>query len=86
MAARVIAELCLRRAGAARQALQALSDRELEVFRLIADGMPNAQIAARLVTTEKTVKSHVSNVLAKLHLDDRTQAAVFAWRHGIAHR
>ena len=34
---------------------------------------------------EKTVKSHVSNILAKLHLDDRTQVAVFAWRHGIAH-
>lgn len=84
MAARVVAELRGRRAGAASQAMQALSDRELEVLVLIAEALPNAQIAARLVISEKTVKSHVSNILVKLHLDDRTQAAVFAWRHGIA--
>ncbi len=63
-----------------------LSERELEVLRLIADGMSNEEIAERLVISEKTVKSHVSNVLGKLHVADRTQAAVYAWREGIVRR
>ncbi|RME82577.1 MAG: DNA-binding response regulator [Caldilineae bacterium] len=61
-----------------------LSDREFEVLRLIAEGLDNATIAERLSISEKTVKSHVSNILGKLHLADRTQAAVFAWKEGIA--
>ncbi len=60
-----------------------LSERELDVLRLIAAGLSNAEIAAKLIIGEKTVKSHVGNILAKLHLADRTQAAVFAWRKGI---
>ena len=60
-----------------------LSEREIEVLRLIADGLSNATIAERLFISEKTVKSHVSNILSKLHLADRTQAAVYAWREGI---
>ena len=63
-----------------------LSPRELEVLRLIADGLSNATIAAKLVISEKTVKVHVSNVLSKLHILDRTQAAVFAWQQGLVHR
>ena len=63
-----------------------LSDREMEVLRLIANGFPNAQIAEQLVISEKTVKGHVSNILGKLHLADRTQAAVYAWREGIMRR
>jgi two-component system, NarL family, response regulator LiaR len=63
-----------------------LSERELEVIRLIADGLSNSDIAAALVISEKTVKSHVSNILSKLHLADRTQAAVYAWREGIVRR
>ncbi len=63
-----------------------LSEREQEVLRLIAAGMSNADIAAELVLSEKTVKGHVSNILSKLHLADRTQAAIFAWREGIVHR
>ncbi|HEY0753189.1 MAG TPA: response regulator transcription factor [Ktedonobacteraceae bacterium] len=59
-----------------------LSDREHEVLHLIAEGCSNAEIARRLVISEKTVKSHVGNILSKLHLADRTQAAVFAWREG----
>jgi NarL family two-component system response regulator LiaR len=60
-----------------------LSKRELEVLRLIAEGISNADIAERLFISEKTVKSHVSNILSKLHLADRTQAAVYAWRNGM---
>ena len=57
---------------------------ELEnVLRLIAEGLSNAAIAERLVLSEKTVKSHVRNILGKLHLVDRTQAAIFAWRQGL---
>jgi two-component system, NarL family, response regulator LiaR len=59
-----------------------LSQRELEVLGLIAQGMSNAAIGAKLFISEKTVKSHVGNILSKLHLDDRTQAAVYAWRQG----
>ena len=60
-----------------------LSDRELEVLQLIANGRKNAEIAEQLVISEKTVKNHVSNILGKLHLEDRTQAAVLAWREGV---
>jgi ATP/maltotriose-dependent transcriptional regulator MalT len=63
-----------------------LSDRELEVLRLIADGLSNAEIAEKLVISEKTVKGHVSNILSKLHMLDRTQAAVFAWQQGLVAR
>lgn len=63
-----------------------LTARELEVIRLIADGLSNMEIAEKLFLSEKTVKSHVSNILAKLHLTDRTQAAVYAWRQGIVTR
>ena len=63
-----------------------LSERELEVLKLIADGMSNAAIAERLIVSVKTVKSHVSNILSKLHLADRTQAAVYAWREGVVRR
>ena len=60
-----------------------LSEREREVLRLIAEGCPNAEIAGRLVISEFTVKNHVSNILGKLQLADRTQAAVYAWRAGL---
>jgi two-component system, NarL family, response regulator LiaR len=60
-----------------------LSERELEVLRLVATGLPNAAIADKLVISEKTVKKHVSNILSKLHLLDRTQAAVLAWQQGV---
>jgi len=61
-----------------------LSTREIEVLRLIADGLANAEIAERLFVSEKTVKSHVSNILGKLQLVDRTQAAIYAFRQGFA--
>ena len=63
-----------------------LSGRELEVLRLVAEGLSNAEISERLYISEKTVKRHVSNILSKLHLADRTQAAVYAWREGVVRR
>ncbi len=60
-----------------------LTQRELEVLRLIAEGQSNTAIAEKLVLSEKTVKGHVSNILSKLHMLDRTQAAVYAWQEGL---
>jgi NarL family two-component system response regulator LiaR len=67
-----------------RQPAGGLTERELEVLRLIARGLSNKLIARELAVAEKTVKTHVSNILAKLHLTDRTQAALYAVRRGIA--
>ncbi len=63
---------------------EAITDRELEVLRLIARGMSNQEIADRLVVTEATVRAHVSNILGKLHLASRTQAALYALKEGLA--
>ncbi|WP_371615217.1 response regulator [Streptomyces sp. NBC_00454] len=60
-----------------------LTDREREVLRHIADGRSNREIARSLVLSEKTVKTHVSNILMKLDVTDRTQAALWAVRHGL---
>lgn len=61
-----------------------LTERELEVLRLIGTGATNREIADRLVVSEGTVKNHVSNILGRLGLRDRTQAAVYAHEHGLA--
>lgn len=63
-----------------------LTDREMEVLKLIASGMSNSDIADKLVISVNTVKGHVSNILTKLQLADRTQAAVYAWEQGIMRR
>ena len=55
----------------------------MEVLQCIAEGLSNMDIAIRLNISEKTVKSHVSNILSKLYLTDRTQVAVYAWREKI---
>jgi NarL family two-component system response regulator LiaR len=80
VAAKVMSELAH---GERRAPGDALTERELDVLRLIARGCSNREIATDLVLSEKTVKTHVSNILAKLHLADRTQAALFAVREKI---
>ena len=63
-----------------------LTTREMDVLRQIASGKNNHEISAALVISEKTVKSHITNIPNKLHLADRTQAAVYAWQAGIVRR
>ena len=67
--------------GQANQTETDLSRSEFEVLRLVADGLSNLEIGERLFVSENTVKSHVSSILSKLHLKNRTQAAVYAWRN-----
>ena len=62
----------------------ALSPRELDVLRLIAQGMENSEIAEELQISRRTAKNHVSNILAKLGLPSRVQAAIYAVRRGLA--
>ncbi len=65
---------------------QALSDREREVLQYVARGHTYREIGEQLYIAEKTVENHVRNILGKLHLADRTQAAAYAWRQGIVRR
>ncbi len=61
-----------------------LTQREVEILRLVARGLSNVQISTELVLSERTVRTHISNILSKLHLANRTQAALYALRHGLA--
>ncbi len=72
--------------GEGSQLYTDLTERELQVLKLIANGLSNNQIAETLVISENTVKGHVSNILSKLHLADRTQVAVYAWQKGLVQR
>ena len=70
-------------AKVASPTLSELTERELEVLLLIAEGLSNRKIAKKLIISEKTVKSHVSSILSKLHLEDRTQAAIYALKNNL---
>ena len=81
---RVIEEFARNPATGPRPAeVNRLTDRELEVLHLVARGLSNAEIAATLVVSEATVKTHVARMLDKLRLRDRVQAVVYAYEHGL---
>jgi NarL family two-component system response regulator LiaR len=70
-------------ASAGRSQVDGLTEREREVLRRIAQGLNNREIAEAMIISEKTVKTHVSNILSKLGLEDRTRAAIWALKHGL---
>ncbi len=85
LVARVLAEFArvsqLR--AAAKAVFAELTRREMEVLELLGNGLRNREIAERLYLSEKTVKNHVSSILSKLQVNDRTEAALLAARHGL---
>lgn len=80
----LLARVAVTESAAPSAVAASLSDRELDVLRLLGNGMTNAAIAESLFLSEGTVRNYVSSILAKLQVEDRTQAAVLAVRHGLA--
>ncbi|HTZ50600.1 MAG TPA: response regulator transcription factor [Spirochaetia bacterium] len=84
IARKVLQELSNPGGAAGKPTTDPLTERELDVLRLIAQGLSNKEIASKIFVAEWTVRSHVSNILGKLHLASRTQAALYALRSGLA--
>lgn len=80
----LLARVAVTESAAPSAVAAGLSDRELDVLRLLGNGMTNAAIAGSLFLSEGTVRNYVSSILTKLQVEDRTQAAVLAVRHGLA--
>ena len=78
-----VAQRLMQEVSGTRVSAETLTSRELDVLKQIAKGHDNKTIASKLFVSEKTVKTHVSNILSKLHLDDRTQVAIYALKQGI---
>jgi DNA-binding NarL/FixJ family response regulator len=83
IAGRVLEQVSSRQSHTATQITSKLTEREIEILNLIAKGLSNADISARLFLSEGTVRNHVSAILTKLGVSDRTQAAVIAIQHGL---
>ena len=82
--ARKLMEQVARRTAPTRESpMENVTERELEVIDLVAQGRSNQEIAKELVISEKTVKTHISNILSKLQLEDRTQLAIYAIKNGL---
>ena len=86
VAGNLLARAAVGESAAPSAVADALTVRELDVLRLLGKGLSNADIAEQLFLSEGTVRNYVSAILTKLHLADRTQAAVLAVRHGLAAR
>jgi NarL family two-component system response regulator LiaR len=84
VAKKLMSAIAADKEDAAEHLEQGLTEREVEVLQWIAEGCNNHEIAEKLVISEKTVKTHVSSILSKLHVADRTQAAIYALKHGLA--
>lgn len=86
IARKLMAQVTQQASKPAQSLPEELTERELEVVRQVAQGRSNHEIAQALVISEKTVKTHISNILGKLNLEDRTQLAIYALKHGIAEK
>jgi len=84
IAAKILAEFNRQQAGEANEPFEPLAEREIQILRLVVDGLSNEEIGARLYLSVQTVKKQLSSVMQKLHVNNRVQAAVYAVRKGLA--